>query len=128
MDWLSVAGIAVSNLAYPILLFSRALLAILLFVAAPFIHACYLVLYGCWWPFYFLAQVETLYIFFGVATLVGIITGTSLHYLSVFLASALKIDDRPEEKQIKSAEGNQARKLGKPEARGPRPEHYTRGR
>ena len=45
---------------------------------------------------------QTLYIFFGVAALVGILTGTSLHYASGFIASVLKIDSRAEEGQAKS--------------------------
>ena len=35
---------------------------------------------------------KALYTFFGVALLVGIITGTSLHYLSSFIHSALGLD------------------------------------
>lgn len=60
MDWLSVAAITLSHLTYPILLLFRALLAILLFAAAPLVHASYFVLYGCWWPFYFLTKFEVI--------------------------------------------------------------------
>lgn len=128
MGWLSVAVIGLSYLAYTVLLSLRALLAIPLFAAAPLVHIGYFVSYGCWWPFHFLAKFETLYIFFGVATLVGIITGTSLHYVSTFLASVLKIDGRPQERRARNVEGSEVGKLEKLEAREPRPEHDTRGR
>jgi hypothetical protein len=42
---------------------------------------------------------QTLYIFFGIAALVGIITGMSLHYISGFIISLLNLDASPEERR-----------------------------
>ena len=43
--------------------------------------------------------VQTLYIFFGIAALVGMVTGTSLHYVSGFITSMLDLDQSPEEQR-----------------------------
>jgi len=53
---------------------------------------------------------QTLYIFFGVAALVGLVTGTGLHYASGFIASVLKIDSRAEERQARSIAEYRARR------------------
>ena len=42
---------------------------------------------------------QTLYIFFGTAALVGIVTGMSLHYVSGFIISLLNLDNSPEEQR-----------------------------
>ena len=39
---------------------------------------------------------QTLYIFFGIAALVGIVTGMSLHYVSAFIISILSLESPPE--------------------------------
>ncbi len=44
-------------------------------------------------------HVQTLYIFFGVATLVGILTGTSLHYMSSFIGTLLNLEGHEEAQQ-----------------------------
>ena len=63
---------------------------------------------------------QTLYIFFGVAVLVGTVTGTGLHYASEFIAPLLNIDSRAEERQVRSvAEYRAKRKEKREEARSP---------
>ena len=64
---------------------------------------------------------QTLYIFFGVAALVGIVTGTGLHYASGFMASVLNIDSRAEERQVRSVAEYRAKRQEKrkKEARSP---------
>ena len=42
---------------------------------------------------------KTLYIFFGVAALIGLLTGTSLHYVSAFFISLLNLESLPEEQR-----------------------------
>lgn len=42
---------------------------------------------------------QTLYIFFGVAVLVGVITGTCLHYVYSFISSLLEMMGQPEEQR-----------------------------
>jgi hypothetical protein len=42
---------------------------------------------------------QTLYIFFGVAVLIGVLTGTSLHYVSGFMLSLLDLKSQPEEQR-----------------------------
>ena len=49
-----------------------------------------------------MGSVQTLYIFFGIAALVGIVTGTSLHYVSSFIISMLDLDRSPEEQRGQS--------------------------
>ena len=44
-----------------------------------------------------IARMQTLYIFFGVAVLVGAITGTSVHYVYGFISSILDLEGQPEE-------------------------------
>lgn len=44
-------------------------------------------------------SLQTLYIFFGIAALVGIVTGASLHYISGFIMSLLQLDAPPEEQR-----------------------------
>ena len=42
-------------------------------------------------------RMQTLYIFFGVAVLVGAITGTSVHYVYSFISTMLDLQDQPKE-------------------------------
>ena len=42
-----------------------------------------------------LSRSQTLYIFFGVACLIGVVTGAALHYSSGFVSSVLKLDQAP---------------------------------
>lgn len=44
-------------------------------------------------------SLQTLYIFFGIAALVGIVTGASLHYISGFITSLLQLDASAEEQR-----------------------------
>ncbi|KAL8675967.1 MAG: hypothetical protein Q9186_007464 [Xanthomendoza sp. 1 TL-2023] len=70
---------------------------IILALAAPFVNTAYYAFHGCVWPWRFLAKFETLYVFLGVAMLVGVVTGTSLHYASGMLAALLRLEKRPQE-------------------------------
>ncbi|KAI4247060.1 MAG: hypothetical protein L6R40_001725 [Gallowayella cf. fulva] len=84
-------------LLYPIFVIVKWIGIILLALAAPFINTAYYVLLGCVWPLRFLARLETLSIFLGVAMLLGVLTGTTLHYASKTLAALLNLESRPHE-------------------------------
>lgn len=58
MSYFSFTGAVVYYLLYPILLLLQALLTVLLFLAAPFIHLGHYIAYACWWPFHILAKFE----------------------------------------------------------------------
>ena len=53
-----------------------------------------------------MGSMQTLYIFFGIAALVGIVTGTSLHYVSSFIMSLLDLDRSPKEQRGRSLASN----------------------
>ena len=57
-----------------------------------------------------MGSVQTLYIFFGIAALVGIVTGTSLHYVSSFIISMLDLDRSSEEQRGQSLASYRAEK------------------
>lgn len=58
MSYLSFVSAVVYYLLYPIFLLLQAILTILLFLAAPFIHLVHYIAYACWWPFHILAKFE----------------------------------------------------------------------
>ncbi|CAL8582037.1 hypothetical protein XPA_007715 [Xanthoria parietina] len=97
MEYLAILEPLLYHLLYPFFLISKWIAAILLALGAPLVHLGSFVLHGCLWPLRFLAQFETLYIFLGVALLIGIATGTTLHYTSSFLAALMKLESRPQE-------------------------------
>lgn len=96
MDYLSTAGIVIYYTAYPIFYILNLIIYVLAIISAPLFYlGHYLAYYTCWYPIYILAKfevmqnprsplaktkqvVQTLYIFFGVAVVIGILTGTSL--------------------------------------------------
>lgn len=55
-------------------------------------------------------SLQPLYIFFGIAALVGVITGTSLHYVSGFIISILNLDSSPEEQRGRTLASYRAEK------------------
>jgi len=110
--------ISLYYITYPIFFLLRWLLAILIVITAPFLHLAQYVLHACVWPWHQLARFETLYIFFGVATLVGLLTGTALYYCSGFIVATLRLDKLPEY-QGRTLTSYRAEKRAK-EARKPR--------
>ena len=58
MDYLSFASMTVYFVLYPVFLVLKAILTILLFIVAPFLHLGHYMLCACWWPFQFLAKFE----------------------------------------------------------------------
>ena len=120
MVYLSAITTLLYYLLYPIAFLLLRVLSFLSLLAAPFLHLGHYIIHACWYPFHILGKFEvtllaeahvvpslettnchaqTLYIFFGVATLVGILTGTSLHYISGFIGTLLKLESRDEAQQ-----------------------------
>ena len=64
-------------------------------------------------------SVQTLYIFFGIAALVGIVTGTSLHYVSGFIISILNLDSSIEEQRGRTLASYRAEKQERRDAKDP---------
>ncbi|KAI9700441.1 MAG: hypothetical protein M1836_002456 [Candelina mexicana] len=80
-------------LFYPVTI----LFAWLIIILAPIVHLGHYVLYGLVMPLRILGKFETLYIFFGVAAVIGILTGSVLHLSSSFLVTALNLESVPAE-------------------------------
>lgn len=64
-------------------------------------------------------SLQTLYIFFGIAALVGIVTGMSLHYISGFIISLLNLDASPEERRGRTLASYRAEKRERWDAKEP---------
>ena len=117
MDYLSIALSGIYFIVYPVFFVLFLLLQVLGVIAAPLLHLGHYTLYALWYPIHILGKFEvnllmehlphapltgrlqTLYIFFGVAVLIGILTGTSLHYVSRFIILLLGLESRPEEQR-----------------------------
>ncbi len=131
MGYLSATTTFLYYLLYPTAILLGWILALLTTLAAPFLYLGHYVIYACWYPFHILAKfevifrarcllasptncfVQTLYIYFGVATLVGILTGTSLYYISVFIRTLLNLDGHIEEPRGRTAAVYRAEKKEK---------------
>ncbi|MCJ1388352.1 hypothetical protein MMC18_001198 [Xylographa bjoerkii] len=89
---LSTTAVVLYYVCFPVIIIWKLLLAALLFVAAPLLHVAHYLIHGVLWPIRQLGKLETLYIYFGVAALVGILTGAILHYSINFIVRSLGID------------------------------------
>ncbi|KAI9752176.1 MAG: 37S ribosomal protein S9, mitochondrial [Chaenotheca gracillima] len=107
MQWLTLA----SAVFYYILVAPILQLSDWVFLAlAPILHLLHYALHALYVPLGFVARFETLYIYLGVAALVGILTGSVLHFTSSVLISALGLRSRPK----RSARRPAARRPGRP--------------
>jgi len=95
---LSTSGTVLYYICFPIIIILRLLLAAVIFVAAPVLHVAHYLMHGVLWPIRQLGKLETLYIYFGVAALVGILTGAILHYSTDFIVRILGIDKVTEQR------------------------------
>ncbi|MCJ1307525.1 hypothetical protein MMC25_001171 [Agyrium rufum] len=66
---------------YPLLAVGKAILRIASTLATPFVHVANSVIHILLWPWRFLGRFETLYIYFGVAIVIGLLTGACLHLI-----------------------------------------------
>lgn len=119
MDYLSTAWTAVYYIACPILYILHSILVVLANITAPLLHLVHYSLYACGYALRIIGKFESLYIFFGIAALVGILTGTSLHYISGFIISALNLDSSPEGQRGRTLASYRAEKQARRDAKDP---------
>ncbi|CZR58916.1 uncharacterized protein PAC_08808 [Phialocephala subalpina] len=105
MTWLSVAGSILYYCSLPI----TTLFSWLLIPLAPLLYLCHYIAAGCLLPFALLAKFETLYIYLGVAAVIGLVTGSVLHLSSTVLVSLFDLTPTPEEKGRTAASVRAAR-------------------
>jgi len=93
MAWLAVVIRTLSYILLPV----KLLFNVLLILLAPVLHLGSYVFTGFMLPLRLLAKFETLYIYLGVAAVIGIITGSLLHISSTVLVSMFDLATVPEE-------------------------------
>ncbi|KAI9818527.1 MAG: hypothetical protein M1827_000586 [Pycnora praestabilis] len=91
MDYLKTTLNVLYYLIYPILV----LLGWMSMIFAPVFYLGHYILHAFIVPIRLLAMFESLYIFLGTAAIVGILTGSILHFSSTLLASTLNLDSVP---------------------------------
>ncbi|KAF6223482.1 hypothetical protein HO133_000325 [Letharia lupina] len=119
MDYLFAAWTVIYFIAYPIFYILKFILFLSAIITAPLLHLGHYCLYACWYVLRVLGKFETLYIFFGIATLVGLVTGTSLHYVSGFITSILNLDSLPEQQRGRTLASYRAEKQERRDAKDP---------
>ncbi|MCJ1247203.1 hypothetical protein MMC30_004417 [Trapelia coarctata] len=95
---LTVTRTTLYFICFPFILTLRFLWTALVIVTAPIVHVADYLLHAIAWPVRQLAKLETLYIYFGVAVLVGILLGAIIHHTTRFLINVLGIDKASEER------------------------------
>ncbi|TVY33869.1 hypothetical protein LSUB1_G004672 [Lachnellula subtilissima] len=93
MAWFAIVIRIFSYILLPIKLLFHALFILL----APVLHLGSYVITGFMLPFRLLAKFETLYIYLGVAAVIGVITGSLLHIFSTVLISTFDLAAVPED-------------------------------
>jgi len=97
MAWQSAVQTIIYYLFLPFFLLFRAGYSVLLVALAPLVYLLTYTFYALVLPVRILGRFETLYIYFGVAALIGILTGSILHFSSRFIGSVLNLQDVQEE-------------------------------
>ncbi|PMD43381.1 hypothetical protein L207DRAFT_509909 [Hyaloscypha variabilis F] len=113
MTWLSALG---SVLYYISLPFTIVLITIyngIVIALAPALHLGHYLLSGLLLPLTLLAKFETLYIYLGVAAVIGLFTGSILHMSSSLLVSIFNLTPTPEETGRSAASVRAARETKK---------------
>ncbi|KAN0103060.1 hypothetical protein V8E51_011373 [Hyaloscypha variabilis] len=113
MTWLSALG---SVLYYISLPFTIVLITIyngIVIALAPALHLGHYLLSGLLLPLTLLAKFETLYIYLGVAAVIGLLTGSILHMSSSLLVSIFNLTPTPEETGRSAASVRAARETKK---------------
>ncbi|EPE34025.1 hypothetical protein GLAREA_07038 [Glarea lozoyensis ATCC 20868] len=116
MSWpatiLSVASTILSLVLLPVRLLFSALLVLL----APAIYLGRYVLAAALLPVKLFAKFETLYIYLGVAAIVGLVTGVILHFFSTLLVSLFNLTPAAQEPRRTAASVRAEREQKKLEA------------
>lgn len=137
MDYLSNAWNVIYYIAYPVIYVLSLVLYILAIVTAPLQYLIQYLAYACWYPVKIVAKFEvmlsnitlsqldanallqTLYVFFGIAVLVGGLTGFSLHYVSAFFVSILNLESHPNEYRGRTLASYRAERQARKDTRDP---------
>lgn len=109
MSWVS----AITTFFYYLLLPAATLLRWLFIALAPLFHLGTFIASGFLMPLSLLAKFETLYIYLGVAAVVGLVTGSILHISSTILVSLFNLTPTPEERGRSAASVRAAREQQK---------------
>jgi len=93
MQWLwAVLNVLYWLIVYPVIVTLSWLLLLLYWIASPLIYLGHFFVRASLHPIHFLARFETLYIYFGVAVIVGLAAGLILHFLSRTSTRILGLD------------------------------------
>jgi len=95
MTWVSVLNSIFYYVLLPVVAFFRSLLVVL----APLLHLGNHLLSGLLLPLRLLAKLETLYIYLGVAAVIGLVTGSILHLTSTVLVELFNLVPTAEDKR-----------------------------
>jgi len=95
MTWVSVLNSIFYYILLPVVAFFRSLLVVL----APLLHLGSHLLSGLLLPLRLLAKFETLYIYLGVAAVIGLVTGSILHLTSTVLVELFNLVPTAEDKR-----------------------------
>lgn len=113
MTWLSVTGSIFYYLSVPFTTVFSWVLGWVLTALAPLIHLGHYFVSGFLLPLKLLAKFETLYIYLGVAAIIGLVTGSILHLSSTVLISLFNLTPTPEETGRSAASVRAAREQKK---------------
>ncbi|PMD65143.1 uncharacterized protein K444DRAFT_520190 [Hyaloscypha bicolor E] len=97
MTWLSVLGSVLYYLSLPFTTVFTTVYNWVLIALAPALHLGHYLFSGMLLPLRLLAKFETLYIYLGVAAVIGLLTGSILHMSSSILVSIFNLTPTPEE-------------------------------
>lgn len=103
MFWSTLGQVIWICILFPVLWAIEHLVALLLFVLAPLYHLLRHALHAASIPFRFLAKFETVYIFFGTAVLLGLLTGVILYATSYLVGPILGLSKQADEPQRTAA-------------------------
>ncbi|RWQ92861.1 hypothetical protein C8Q69DRAFT_73362 [Paecilomyces variotii] len=95
MEWLELALAILVCIFYPIFWLVRSLVSLLGILATPFLHIASNVLRVAFLPLRILSRFESIFIFFGVASLIGITAGLVLHLTSKLVVRVLHLSQEP---------------------------------
>ncbi|KAL1959345.1 hypothetical protein VTO42DRAFT_2148 [Malbranchea cinnamomea] len=92
MSWATVFRAIGYYAVYPVVLVGPRVLSVLRVVSAPLVLVVIFLLHLCLQPLRILSNFESVYIFFGTATLIGIVAGCVLHFTLRYIYQLLDLD------------------------------------
>ncbi|RDW89384.1 hypothetical protein BP6252_01416 [Coleophoma cylindrospora] len=109
MSWLAVTAAVLYYTFLPLTTLVRWILICL----APLIQLFHYFMAALMFPVHLLARFETLYIYLGIAAVIGLITGSILYFSSTVLISLFNLESVPEDKGRTAASVRAAREQRK---------------